>query len=133
MRTVTRVELCALLLSWMGVGLHRSEVLWKKGLVSQDPELLPRLLRAKDLMDAASHEKWPVRRLARVSNVSEAHFAAQPSFQLGLFTPGPPVADRHETIHRVDPRPGSQECESRHGIHDDDGEARRSETRTSVR
>src|SRR5947208_10024825 len=45
------------------------------GRVSQDPELLRRLLRAKDRMDAASHEEWPVRRLARVSGVSEAHFA----------------------------------------------------------
>ena len=34
-----------------------------------------RLLRAKDRMDAASHEEWPVERLARVSRVSEAHFA----------------------------------------------------------
>lgn len=34
-----------------------------------------RLLRAKDRMDAASHEDWPVPRLARVSGVSEAHFA----------------------------------------------------------
>jgi transcriptional regulator GlxA family with amidase domain len=42
---------------------------------SHDPELLRRLLRAKDRMDAASHEHWPVRRLARVSGVSEAHFA----------------------------------------------------------
>ena len=42
---------------------------------NQDPELLRRLLRAKDRMDAASHEDWPVRRLARVSGVSEAHFA----------------------------------------------------------
>ncbi len=41
----------------------------------QDPDLLRRLLRAKDRMDAASHEEWPVRRLARVSGVSEAHFA----------------------------------------------------------
>jgi len=41
----------------------------------QDPELLRRLLRAKDRMDAASHEDWPVERLARVSHVSEAHFA----------------------------------------------------------
>ena len=40
-----------------------------------DPELLRRLLRARDRMDAASHEHWPVRRLARVSRVSEAHFA----------------------------------------------------------
>jgi transcriptional regulator GlxA family with amidase domain len=43
--------------------------------VGQDPELLRRLLRAKDRMDAASHEEWPVGRLARVSGVSEAHFA----------------------------------------------------------
>jgi transcriptional regulator GlxA family with amidase domain len=42
---------------------------------SQAPELLRRLLRAKDRMDASSHEDWPVRRLARVSGVSEAHFA----------------------------------------------------------
>jgi transcriptional regulator GlxA family with amidase domain len=41
----------------------------------QDPELLRRLLRAKDRMDAASHEAWPVPRLARVSGVSHAHFA----------------------------------------------------------
>jgi transcriptional regulator GlxA family with amidase domain len=41
----------------------------------QEPELLRRLLRAKDRMDAASHEDWPVPRLARVSGVSEAHFA----------------------------------------------------------
>jgi transcriptional regulator GlxA family with amidase domain len=40
-----------------------------------DPELLRRLLRAKDRMDAASEEAWPVRRLARVSGVSPAHFA----------------------------------------------------------
>ncbi len=43
--------------------------------MSQDPELLRRLLRAKDRMDAASHEDWPVRRLAQVSGVSAAHFA----------------------------------------------------------
>lgn len=42
---------------------------------SQDPDLLRRLLRAKDKMDNASHEDWPVERLARVSHVSEAHFA----------------------------------------------------------
>jgi transcriptional regulator GlxA family with amidase domain len=45
------------------------------GPASQDPELLRRLLRAKDRMDAASDEDWPVRRLARVSGVSKAHFA----------------------------------------------------------
>lgn len=42
---------------------------------SADPELLRRLLRAKDRMDAASHEAWPVTRLARISHVSSAHFA----------------------------------------------------------
>lgn len=41
----------------------------------QDPGLLRRLLRAKDRIDAASHEAWPVSRLASVSGVSEAHFA----------------------------------------------------------
>jgi transcriptional regulator GlxA family with amidase domain len=41
----------------------------------QDPALLRRLLRAKDRMDASSDEDWPVERLARVSGVSEAHFA----------------------------------------------------------
>jgi AraC-like DNA-binding protein len=41
----------------------------------QDPALLRRLLRAKDRIDAASHEAWPVSRLAEVSGVSEAHFA----------------------------------------------------------
>ena len=42
---------------------------------TQDPDLLRRLLRAKDRMDAASHEQWSVARLARISGVSEAHFA----------------------------------------------------------
>lgn len=41
----------------------------------QDPLLLRRLLRARDRMDTASHEVWPVRRLASVSGVSEAHFS----------------------------------------------------------
>jgi transcriptional regulator GlxA family with amidase domain len=44
-------------------------------MAGQDPLLLRRLLRAKDRMDAASHEAWPVCRLAEVSGVSEAHFA----------------------------------------------------------
>ena len=43
-----------------------------------------RLLRAKDRMDAASHEDWPVRRLARVSRVSEAHFARSFKQAFGL-------------------------------------------------
>jgi len=47
----------------------------KSTLEDQDPRLLRRLLRAKDRMDAASHEAWPVDRLARVSEVSPAHFA----------------------------------------------------------
>lgn len=51
---------------------------------SQDPELLRRLLRAKDRMDAASHEAWPVQRLARVSAVSEAHFARSFKQAFGL-------------------------------------------------
>src|ERR687886_2077121 len=42
---------------------------------SQDPALVRRLLRAKDRMDAASDEEWPIPRLASVSGVSEAHFA----------------------------------------------------------
>ncbi len=43
-----------------------------------------RLLRAKDRIDAAPHEKWPVRRLARVSGVSEAHFARSFKQAFGL-------------------------------------------------
>ncbi|AKM29776.1 AraC family transcriptional regulator [Pandoraea faecigallinarum] len=39
------------------------------------PALLRRLLRAKDHVDAASHEAWPVKRLAALSGTSEAHFA----------------------------------------------------------
>lgn len=43
--------------------------------MGMDPALLRRLLRAKDRMDGASQEDWPVERLASVSGVSEAHFA----------------------------------------------------------
>ncbi|WP_321921104.1 helix-turn-helix transcriptional regulator [Paraburkholderia guartelaensis] len=50
----------------------------------QDPALLRRLLRAKDRMDAASHEAWPVKRLAEVSGVSEAHFARSFKRAFGL-------------------------------------------------
>jgi transcriptional regulator GlxA family with amidase domain len=46
-----------------------------RGPAPQDPALLRRLLRAKDRIDAASHEAWPVRRLAAVSGVTAAHFA----------------------------------------------------------
>jgi AraC-like DNA-binding protein len=52
---------------------------------AQDPALLRRLLRAKDRMDAYSHEDWPVRRLARVSGVSASHFAR--SFQQAFGVP----------------------------------------------
>lgn len=55
------------------------------GLTGQDPQLLRRLLRAKDRMDAASHEAWPVERLAEVSGVSAAHFARQ--FKQAFGTP----------------------------------------------
>nr|WP_044042500.1 AraC family transcriptional regulator [Caballeronia insecticola] len=51
--------------------LHREDA----SQAPQDPALLRRLLRAKDRMDAASHEAWTVSRLASVSGVSEAHFA----------------------------------------------------------
>lgn len=64
MRTPDRVP--------MGRKLSQKE---EPGYTSKDPELLRRLLRAKDRMDAASHEEWPVTRLASVSGVSEAHFA----------------------------------------------------------
>jgi transcriptional regulator GlxA family with amidase domain len=50
----------------------------------QDPALLRRLLRAKDRMDAASHEAWPVSRLAEVSGVSQAHFARSFKRAFGL-------------------------------------------------
>ncbi|WP_350135727.1 hypothetical protein [Nitrosomonas sp.] len=43
--------------------------------MAQGPKLLRCLLRAKDCMDATSQEEWPVERLVRISNVSEAHFA----------------------------------------------------------
>src|SRR5438552_4780342 len=46
-----------------------------RGGAGQDPALLRRLLRARDRMDAASHEEWPVSRLAQVSGASESHFA----------------------------------------------------------
>lgn len=43
--------------------------------MTQSPELLRRLLRAKDRMDDASHEEWPIHRLAKVSALSAPHFA----------------------------------------------------------
>lgn len=50
----------------------------------QDPALLRRLLRAKDRIDAASHEAWPLKRLAQISGVSEAHFARSFKRAFGL-------------------------------------------------
>jgi AraC-like DNA-binding protein len=52
--------------------------------MNQTPELLRRLLRAKDHMDRAPHEAWPVARLAQVSAVSEAYFARQFRQAFGL-------------------------------------------------
>jgi transcriptional regulator GlxA family with amidase domain len=51
---------------------------------NQDPALLRRLLRARDRMDAASHEEWPVQRLARISEVSATHFARSFKQAFGL-------------------------------------------------
>jgi len=51
---------------------------------SQDPRLLRRLLRAKDRMDGACDEAWPVERLAEVSGVSPAHFARSFKDAFGL-------------------------------------------------
>jgi AraC-like DNA-binding protein len=65
-------------------GSHLAAILREYKRMSQDPELLRRLLRAKDRIDAASHEEWPVRRLARVSGVSEAHFARSFKDAFGL-------------------------------------------------
>lgn len=52
--------------------------------MSQSPELLRRLLRAKDRMDGAPEENWPVRRLAEVSVVTEAYFAREFKKAFGL-------------------------------------------------
>lgn len=41
----------------------------------QDAELLRRLLRARDAIDRASEQDWPIARLAAISCVCEAHFA----------------------------------------------------------
>jgi transcriptional regulator GlxA family with amidase domain len=48
------------------------------------PLLLRRLLRAKDRMDGAPHEEWPVQRLAEVSAVSAAYFAREFKKAFGL-------------------------------------------------
>jgi transcriptional regulator GlxA family with amidase domain len=48
------------------------------------PLLLRRLLRAKDRMDGAPHEEWPIQRLAEVSAVSAAYFAREFKKAFGL-------------------------------------------------
>jgi transcriptional regulator GlxA family with amidase domain len=59
------------------IGFPRESVTSKPATASADRDLklLRRLLRAKDSMDAAPHEEWPVPRLARLSGTSAAHFA----------------------------------------------------------
>ena len=52
--------------------------------MTQSPELLRRLLRAKDRMDAFPDQVWPVERLAEVSAVSPAHFARSFKQAFGL-------------------------------------------------
>jgi transcriptional regulator GlxA family with amidase domain len=52
--------------------------------MTQSALLLRRLLRAKDKMDAAPHEEWPVQRLAEVSAVSPAYFAREFKQAFGL-------------------------------------------------
>ena len=69
---------------------------WNVSMASQDPALLRRLLRAKDRMDAASEEDWPVERLANVRGVSEAHFAR--SFKEAFGVP----PHRYHTNRRVE-------------------------------
>lgn len=62
----------------------------------QSPDLLRRLLRAKDRIDAASQEEWPMHRLAQVSSVSEAHFARSFKQAFGL----PP--HRYQLTRRIE-------------------------------
>lgn len=45
--------------------------------MTQSPLLLRRLLRAKDKMDGAPDQEWPIDRLAQVSAVSVAYFARE--------------------------------------------------------
>ena len=52
--------------------------------MGQSPLLLRRLLRAKDRMDSAPDEDWPVHRLAQVSAVSVAYFAREFKKAFGL-------------------------------------------------
>ena len=55
-----------------------------RGKTAQSPLLLRRLLRARDRMDSAPHEQWPVQRLAQASAVSVAYFAREFKKAFGL-------------------------------------------------
>ncbi|GEM_PF-5202870 len=55
--------------------------------MSQTPELLRRLLRAKDRMDQAPHEAWPVARLAEVS-AAGVEFNQEPVARYGTVDAG---------------------------------------------
>jgi transcriptional regulator GlxA family with amidase domain len=50
-----------------------------------EPDLLRRLLRAKDRIDAHSEREWSIADLARISCLSQAHFAR--SFKQAFGTP----------------------------------------------
>lgn len=52
--------------------------------MAQSPLLLRRLLRAKDRMDGAPDEAWPIYRLAQESAVSVAYFAREFKKAFGL-------------------------------------------------
>lgn len=52
--------------------------------MAQSPLLLRRLLRAKDHIDRAAHEDWPISRLAQVAVVSPAYFAREFKAAFGL-------------------------------------------------
>jgi uncharacterized glyoxalase superfamily protein PhnB len=65
--------------------------------LNQDPDLLRRLLRAKDRMDAASHEEWPVERLARVLVVDDCRAAYDRMLAKGVEFTQEPV-DRYGAV-----------------------------------
>ena len=67
------------------IGRSKTTTRMAKSAIAKDLKLLRRLLRAKDRMDAAPHEHWPIARLAWVSGVSEAYFAR--SFRNAFGTP----------------------------------------------
>lgn len=65
---------------WVKPDRHRATLVsaitaMAKSSADRDVKRLRRLLRAKDRMDAAPQEQWPVSRLAQVSGTSKAYFA----------------------------------------------------------